>query len=229
MSGCLNCLLAGKGSVVVNGSLSGSGSLSIPAGVTSVSLTGAGGIGTQTYNPEVGSPSYPGGLPPYQAAIQYYNWSYVDSPTASVGTLTPGFPLIVGSVPHWPPPTYGTAYGTNVNINPSYSVPYVVSTVTYYINIFNDHYIADVLGTYVPQQGEPGYPSGLPPYQASYYSYTYGPSTTASLNSNNASWQGGYGVVVGTTSTQNLTSNGLGQTLTYSIGTGGFLNYSYTI
>lgn len=230
MSGCLNCLLAGKGSVVVNGSLSGSGSLSIPAGVTSVSLTGAGGIGTQTYNPAVGNPSYPSGLPPYQAAQQYYDWSYVDSTTASVGTLTPGFPLIVASVPHWGPPALqGPIYGGSTYINPSYSVPYVVSTVTYYINIFNDHYVSDIPGIYVPQQGEPAYPSGLPPYQSDYYSNNAGPSTTATLNAVTKYWFGGSGPVQGTTSTQNLSSNGLGQTLTYSIGTGGFLNYSYTI
>ncbi len=229
MSGCLNCLLAGKGSVVISGSLSGSGNLSIPAGVTSVSLTGAGGVGSQTYNPAVGNPSYPSGLPPYQAAIQYYDWSYVDSTTASVGTLTPAFPLIAAAVPHWPPPTLGTAFGINTYINPSYSVPYVVSTVTYYLNIFNDHYIANVLGTYVPQQGEPAYPSGLPPYQSDYYSNNAGPNTTATLNAVTTYWIGGSGPVQGTTSTQISTSNGLGQTLTYSIGAGGFLNYSYTI
>lgn len=226
MSGCLNCLLAGKGSVVVSGSLSGSGSISIPAGVTSVSLTGAGGIGTQTYNPEVGSPSYPGGLPPYSPAVYYYNWTY----TGSTITSSSGSPLYAlgGGIPNNYPGYTPVSPVVSYNAGPSYSMYNSGSGL--YDNYHSDQYKADTIGGILtPQQGEPAYPSGLPPYQSSYYSYTYGPSTTASLNSNNASWQGGYGVVVGTTSTQNLTSNGLGQTLTYSIGTGGFLNYSYTI
>lgn len=223
MSGCLNCLLAGKGSVVVNGSLSGSGSLSIPAGATSVSLTGAGGIGTQTYNPEVGSPSYPGGLPPYVAGIIVYPWVYQSSSVGPPGA-GPNYVIAYSNPTNFP--SFGAVYPDYIlNLGP----PYSIFAGGLWTDTYFDIWKSASTGTVQGQQGEPGYPSGLPPYQASYYSYTYGPSTTASLNSNNASWQGGYGVVVGTTSTQNLASNGLGQTLTYSIGTGGFLNYSYTI
>jgi hypothetical protein len=57
----------------------------------------------------------------------------------------------------------------------------------------------------------------------------YGPSTTATLNGTTMTCQGGLGSgVVGSQVVQNLSSTGLGQTLTYSIGSGGSLSYSYT-
>lgn len=222
MSGCLNCLLAGKGSVVVSGSLSGSGSISIPAGVTSVSLTGAGGVGSQTYNPAVGNPSYPSGLPPYQAAITYYAWTYVGAVYLST-TGSPSYSL--GNSPNNYPPYTPVGPVAAYFAGPAYSWFNGVN----YINYSADEFKADTIASTVPQQGEPAYPSGLPPYQSDYYSNNAGPNTTATLNAVTKYWFGGSGPVQGTTSTQISTSNGLGQTLTYSIGAGGFLNYSYTL
>lgn len=54
-----------------------------------------------------------------------------------------------------------------------------------------------------------------------------GANTTATLNGVTRTWLGGY-ATSGTPSTQTLTSTGAGQTLTYSVGSGGHINYSYT-
>lgn len=83
MSAIQQMMLAGKGRVTVTGSLSGSGSLSIPAGVTSITFTGQGGAGTTTYNPGQGSASYPGGLPPYSAGQAYQAESYTPNPVTA--------------------------------------------------------------------------------------------------------------------------------------------------
>lgn len=206
MSGCLNCLLAGKGSVVVNGSLSGSGSLSIPAGVTSVSLTGAGGTGTQTYNP--GQP-YIAPFPVYSTTL---TWITHDNGTVVSYTSSPLYPVTTD----WVQPAYSPSYFDE--LASVYTSPYN-NSYSLYQNMYVNWYAG-----YAYLYTDPGQP-----YIAPYYTYYYGPSTTATLNAVTDTWTGGYGVVQGPTSTQNLASNGLGQTLTYSIGTGGFLNYSYTI
>lgn len=52
-----------------------------------------------------------------------------------------------------------------------------------------------------------------------------GASTTATLNGVTRTWAGGMGAVLGTESTQSLTSTGAGQAMTYSVA--GSLSYSY--
>jgi hypothetical protein len=223
MSGCLNCLLSGRiNSTTICGSLpeTMSGSFIIPAGVSIVSLTGAGGIGTQTGTAQIGDPLYPSGLPPYIAPTPSFYWVYDFSSLSSGGTAFPLFSLYFNT----PTPPQPATSLSQVTTTQSFSLP----NNGLYDN-YNYAQYTSAQGPDVGGQGNSAYPSGLPPYQASTISYTYGISTSATLNAVTDTWAGGYGPVQGTTSTKLFGSNGLGQTLTYSIGAGGYLNYCYVI
>lgn len=248
MSAIQQMLFAGRAPVTVSSTVYGSGSLSIPAGVTSVSLTGQGGSGT--YSPGQGSASYPSGLPPYNAGQ-----AFSPSTVSGSGTLTANFQYWTNGDPQYVSFTYsGTADGENTYaITISGYPPYIGSSInpsnyvnggsmTGYYAVASPFIMINYMGggryqgsqssytivpetPYIAPTGNASYPSGLPTYVAP--SYTTGPSTTATLNGVTNTWAGGYGGA-GSPSSQPLSSTGAGQTLTYNVGSGGYLTYSYT-
>ena len=197
--------LAGSGwpspFTTVSGTLTGSGSLSIPAGATLVSLTGAGGTGGNDY-----------WYDPGQEYIAPTPWSghWTDSGAPIYGNyssdISTGYPA-----PPTGPGQYSGAWVCSwTNIPPE---------VPWYCAFYGLVSVTDT--PYDPGQPYIAPSSGGGP--------TYGPSTSATLNGTTRTWTGGYDSgVVGTSSTQTLTSTGAGQTLTYSVGAGGNLSYTYT-
>jgi hypothetical protein len=181
----------------VSGSLSGSGSLSIPAGVTTVTLTGQGGTGTQ-HNP-------------------HDTWNF-SSGTSNYGSVLP-VPNSFTSVPTQASfylPSVDSAYATAVGRQSGSSG----SPLVFY---------GDNVPLWLDNSGSR---MGYGPITATYsytlaYDYTSGVSTTATLNGVTRTWSGGYGGPA-SPSVQTLSSDGSGQTMSYSIGSGGSLSYSYT-
>lgn len=210
MSG-LGKLLRGGNAVLhtVSGALFGSGSLAIPAGATLVTLTGRGGSG--------GNDSWYDPGQAFVAPVAAYwsggTWSVSSGPTWTGQTY--GFDPTLPAEFH----LSGVACGDNANgttttlgeegfgggIWYTYSTTYTAGGGTYHAAVPGQSYIA-------PSSG-----GGI-------YS---GANTTATLNAVTDTWAGGSGGV-GTESIQTLASTGAGQTLTYSVGSGGALSYSYT-
>jgi hypothetical protein len=233
-------MLLTRAAITVSGSLTGSSTLSIPAGVLLVSFTGLGGTGTSTWNAQQGNPSYPSGLPPYVASSSYQIEGHADFASCASATISPnppGYPYrpsITTSSGIWPSPVMYYWLSGGGAFSGSNGISSTSSTVTYTHSAGDGNHNAYYTVTTNPstgwttQQGLPEYPSGLPPYVAGYFSYTTGPSTTATLNGTTRTWVGGYGAVSGTSSQQSTASSGAGQTITYSIPAGGGLSYSYT-
>lgn len=210
MSAIQQMLFAGRVPVTVSSTVYGSGSLSIPAGVTSVSLTGQGGDGT------AGSAAVSAVCP----AVEYYPDAGVfsgfpSSVTSSPAGLVSGSNAIAAPFPSlasMPLPT-GSAGRSRASCN---SQP-VGCIVSYFF--MNADSTAEWRIGYLSAAPYGGSADAVPA--------TTGPSTTATLNGVTNTWAGGYGGA-GTPSSQPLSSTGAGQTLTYSVGSGGYLTYSYT-
>lgn len=191
--------LMGGAQITTTGTLSGSGTLVIPAGATLVSVTGRGGNG--------GDDSW---YDPGQSAI---NPTYVN--TWDEFTLYNAWPSAGGYeeqvdyVGSGTGPTPST-YHVGTYFNATYAIIQV-----YEMFQSTGSTMTDPGRDYIPPS------SGGGP--------TVGPSTTATLNGTTRTWAGGYGSgVQGATSTQTLTSTGAGQTLSYNVGSGGTLTYTYT-
>lgn len=210
MSSLARQLLGATGALTtVTGSVFGSGSLAIPAGVVLVTLTGQGGTGSDNsyYNP--GQPYIaPSG---YNAAVAAYYTYYVSIPARIIsvgGGSSPG-----GSDPGAP------TTGTDPFFSTSWS-QWNGSSWDLWATGYDGIYHAGTPAFY----DYPGQPYIAPTSGGGIYS---GSNTTATLNGVTDTWAGGYGGVA-TLSIQTLASTGAGQTLTYSIASGGSLNYSYT-
>ena len=195
----------GRGVTLVTGTLTGSGTLSIPAGVSQVSLTGRGGDGGDSSWYDAGRPyiapsgwvapallsSNGHGRTIYAETTDYSSWpTCADTPgssgPANISTSDWGNGGRTDDFLSWDCPIYSTGY---------YSNP-------------GQSYIAPS--------------SGGGPYT--------GTSTTSTLNGVTRTWAGGYNTGgVGTTSTQTLDSTGAGQSMTYSIPGTGALSYSYEL
>lgn len=213
MSGIHHTVMAGKG-VMVSGTLSGSGNLSIPAGASLITLVGQGGTGTSTYN---AGQAY---VAPYDGYRNLTNTSYY------------GFNIILA------PATIG-ANQTSVSVQYRYysnpNEPYLTTTLsqkttTQFGPASGDNtaysydgslMVLEVYYSWPPVGATPGQS-----YIAPYWTYTTGPSTTATLNGTTRTWVGGYGGA-GAQSTQTIQPNVAAQSLSYSIGSGGNLSYSY--
>lgn len=213
MSSLARQLLGATGALTtVTGSVFGSGSLAIPAGVVLVTLTGQGGTGGDNsyYNP--GQPYVaPSGYHPYVAPT--YGWSILAETITYADSST--------NTSNWPVnPTSGSATFSGARDLWAYSAgPPEVFTMR------TCNLVAVVLTAAVDAYYDiPGQPYIAPSSGGGVYS---GGNTTATLNSVTDTWTGGYGGVA-TSSVQTLASTGAGQTLTYSIASGGSLNYSYT-
>lgn len=209
MSAVQQMLFAGRAPITVSGTVYGSGSLSIPPGVTSVSLTGRGGTGT------AGVPA----ASAYCTVSSYYpNASAFSGFPTSVSSTPAGLVsgLIADSAPFpslasMPLPSGGAGrwYAQRNSTSTSCSVTYV----------FQDTGGNEMSIAYFSSSPYGGSANAISP--------TTGPSTTATLNGVTNTWAGGYGGA-GAPSSQPLSSTGTGQTLTYSIGSGGYITYSYT-
>lgn len=224
MSRLAGLLIGGAAELIkVTGTLSGSGSLVIPVGAALVTLTGKGGTGGDTswYNP--GQPYIaPSGYhaeQPYVAPT--YAWTSPGPGSSYYGTISQGE---WDNQPHsntGPVPVTPTSAGMSYNV-----WWWTGSSSTDATGNWQDW------SSYTSSPGQP--------YVAAYYDYPgqpyiapssgggiySGASTTATLNGVTDTWAGGYGGAA-TAYVQTLASTGTGQTLTYSIGSGGSLSYSY--
>ena len=210
MSAIQQMLFAGRASITVSGALYGSGSLAIPAGVTSVSLTGQGGSGA------AGSAAVSAVCPihayyPNAGVFSGFPSSVTSSPAGLVsGNMNTSGPF--PSLASMPLPTGSAARSRAV-----YNSMSTVCGVFYYF--WSADYSEEWSVTYLSESPYGGSADAVSP--------TTGPSTTATLNGVTNTWAGGYGGA-GTPSSQPLSSTGAGQTLTYSVCYDGYLNYSYT-
>lgn len=206
MSAIQQMLFAGRAPITVSGTVYGSNSLSIPAGVTSVFLTGQGGSG------EAGTAAT-------YATMQLQTLHSATHPTSLTAT-TPG--VITGNL--------YAAPGSFPDLQS------VLPTGAYTFSRFFSNwgnFGGGLVGMIQYIYWAPNFDTEIPVNYLSYsngtdaISPTTGPSTTATLNGVTNTWAGGYGGA-GTPSSQPLSSTGAGQTLTYSVGSGGYLTYSYT-
>lgn len=211
MSSLARQLLGATGALTtVTGSVFGSGSLAIPSGVVLVTLAGQGGTGGDNsyYNP--GQPYVePAVGQPYIAPYLYWQAQGVN--TGGTFTTDPGLPY---SDPG--PGAVTFAYDSKATSwqggSPGAYTQYTQGYICYQNP--GQPYIAATAGQ----------PYIAPTSGGGVYS---GGNTTATLNGVTDTWTGGYGGAA-TSSVQTLVSTGAGQTLAYSIASGGSLNYSYT-
>ncbi len=228
-------LMRRSGKKLVTGTLSGSGNLSIPAGVVSVSLTGQGGVGGDDSWYDPGQPYIaPSGYHPEVAAqpAMYTGWDgpYAGSLNGLTGSLSQmqGMGASNGVFNGGSPAGYGSTSSPPGN----YSVWGYQGTSTPGVYAFISYY-------WTPHQS-----SAAVAYQAAYYDYPgqpyiapssgggpyYGTSTTATLNGSTLTWQGGYGAgVQGAVLAKTAASTGAGQTLSYSCASGTSMIYSYEV
>lgn len=194
----------------VSGALFGSGSLSIPVGATLVTMTGQGGTG--------GDNSYYNPGQPYVAPSGYHAGQAYIAPFLEWGGLS-GYDTYLSSTPVYqalPSPSY---LGQTADLITGGGV----GSETVYV--YHEYVTQNPGQPYIaPYYDYPGQPYIAPSSGGGPY---YGTDTTATLNGVTRTWVGGY-ATVGTPSVQTLSSTGAGQTLTYSVGSGGYINYSYT-
>lgn len=204
MSRLAQRLRGGRSATLVTGTLSGSSSLSIPQGVTLVSLTGRGGDG--------GNNSWYDAGQPYIADTRTYAWD---------GGVEPGGPvdylINLSGWAHSKPAASGSPSAAGQTQGYSWSTDGGGGHWWAYSGFYSSYQTGGSAGqAYIAPT------SGGGPYS--------GTSSTATLNSVTDTWAGGYDSGgVGATSTQTLASTGAGQTLTYSIPGTGTLTYSYEI
>lgn len=198
--------MMGAPSIAGTGNLYGAGTISIPGGVTLVTLTGAGGSGGSNYDPGQAYIAPSGGT-----------WSggtySVTSASGPLGpySFNPGYAAVDS--------LQGTSAGASANgATRTQNEDYYSSGTGWFVYGTTYTVVGGTQSTYYPGQ----------PYIAPSGGNTYGTHTTATLNSVTDTWTGGLGTgVVGTSSVQTLASTGAGQTLSYSVGSGGNLSYAY--
>jgi hypothetical protein len=203
-------MLAGKSLITVSGTLSGSGSLTIPSGATSISLVGVGGSGTHVYN---GGRAY---IAPTYAFDNFVWYNNDEGNHFSAGMTT----MLSVNVP--PPSslqiTYyvgglgptATSTFNQTNYSPMVILSYTSADGLYVI--VSQHYVMTSAGQ---------------SYIAPYYTDGTGVATTATANGVTDTWAAGYGTATGSSSTQVLSLSGAGQTMSYVVGSGGSLSYTY--
>ncbi len=215
-----NCATATASVNLAAGSVSNrvynSGSVIIPSGVSIVTLSGLGGSGTQQYNPG-------------QAEIQQ-SWT---------GQLS--------NANTWGPQGFPSAISVSGQIVPSYVPAYIsAQSGTFFADFLSgsgreDGFVTteyrittsgsqfeNVYGTKVlTYQGYVAYTPYQAPIAPYYYNQTTGSSSTATLAGATYTYAGGYGGAA-TPTGQAVSIPNTGHTLSYSIASGGYLDYSYT-
>lgn len=204
-----------------SGTLTGSGTLSIPAGCTLVTLIGHGGYGGSNYDPgqEAANPIY--GQPYIAPTAVTYKWDLASR---------------VDYYDGWSATPFG---GIGYPIGPTQSAPtqsYYVATVAYCgvsgsgYDLYTSRWWAMVDQPASAGQAyvAPGYYVPGQDYVAPSGGDIYLTATTATLNGTTRSWSTGLGTsTIGSTSTQTIASTSAGQTLTYAIAGAGALSYGY--
>lgn len=215
----------------VNTTVATSGSVTIPAGVTSVTLVGKGGAGYNDYwyNPGQSYIAATAGQPyiagqAYQAAVLGWAWSFPQMPCSPVPNGTEG-----NRMPNEPPAA------ESVSDTTWYSNPFLVSrsggtSLCHYVYIKYPTTITPEK-PYIAEQ-----PYIAPTSGQAYIAPTSGggpktgASSTATLGGYLYTFAGGYntgGAATALTYTKTLTA-GSAQTLSFTIGSGGSLNYKYS-
>lgn len=204
MSGLARRLLAGQSATTVTGTLSGSGSLSIPAGVTSITLTGNGSGGT--------------------AAVDYYRWASPNSISAPGNSITK---------PNYSGEPQGTSQASVTPVYPiTTQLPSSFGFFIFGSYPCTATYSSGSTYTWV-DNSDPGF-GGQMVYEWKYIltdPATAGTATTASIQSQNISFSGSASGVTTPPSPTVQTFNGLSgsaSSMTYSVPAGGSLSYSYT-
>lgn len=242
-------IFSGRGLVNVSGTVSGSGSVSIPAGVTSLSLLGQGGAGTTTNDP--GQP-YIAPTSGTSAELTYnslyFNGAYQSYSTTFPNTLTrytAGSVVLGSSDSSYPYSTASAEYPALPSSIQITSGPFTgeylsyTSGNTYRVNngttVFNyngtysvDGYtqLTGAIYTLMTSTGTDSNPGQ--PYVAPSSSSNYGPTTTIVFQGIPRSWQGNYGAGYPAAFTQTISGlTGAAGSMTYDCAPGTSLTYSY--
>jgi hypothetical protein len=155
---------------------------------------------------------YTGGAPNYDQYSKTW-WAY------TVSAATSGSAAVEA---YWDSPPYAAYWDTDpVAAIPAYYYQYSSVWPSYLVSAAVA-YRAPAAAVY--SQYSSSWPSYLVSAAVAGTPYA-GASTTATLNGVTRTWVGGTGAVLGTESTQSLTSTGAGQAMTYSVA--GSLSYSY--
>jgi len=208
LSGSINCGKYVGALQSITNTVTSSGSVSIPAGATIVTLTGKGGTGTSTYHPAVAAsgPIYGESWP----AIQYFS-------SATTYGATPIYTVITGSPPYPANPYVGNlaAWGN-------------IFTYTSYWLTGSSQWANNTNRFYQPQGTQTiiGYTY---PGSAAYWTYTTGAASTATLEGSSHTYPGGYGGQATPVGPTDYTVSGNGCTLSYTIASGGSLTYTYFV
>lgn len=205
MSGLARRLLAGQSAATtVTGALYGSGSLSIPAGVTSITLTGNGSGGT--------------------AAVDYYRWTSPNSISSTSNPITK---------PNYSGEPQGSSQASVTPVFPiTTQLPSSFGFFIFGTYPCTATYSSGSTYTWV-DDSSPGF-GGQMIYEWKYvstYPATAGTATTASIQSQNISFSGSASGVTTPPSPTVQTFSGLSgsaSSMTYSVPAGGSLSYSYT-
>ena len=203
MSAIQQMMLAGRGLVTVTGSLSGSGSLSIPAGVTSIVLTGSGGPGTTPtghYGWTLNKVNNPSGGGDISGNGNYY---FVGPATPSASSSGYAYQL---------PSSFGfQIFGYNATATQAQAGSATYNWIT------DDQSVSSYLDyTWQFRYTTPA---------------TAGSETTASIQSQNITFPGAAsGVTTAPAPTVQTFSglSGAASSMTYNVPAGGSLSYSYT-
>lgn len=256
VDGMIQCGSYVGGYQTITNTVYSSGSVTIPANVTSITLTGTGGTGgdNTTYDP--GQPYIePGYYDPGQPYVEpgYYDpgQPYV-APTAATYKLTTESMTIgsnTGSATQQNPVngacTGGTTGGFEGATVAQQDTSYRLNSTEYSLNFTTNTYwtVAVVYKVVVKTAATPGQPYIAPrngqPYIAPRNGQPYiapsssggpysGVNTTATINGATHTYSGGYGGAASPV-TETFTIPNASQTLSYSIAVGGSITYSYVI
>lgn len=231
----------GRARINVSATYYSSGSITIPAGVTSITLVGQGGSGIIVQG-EMLTPGQPGiagtaARWTYQGGSAQDNYDtigasganplnfYSSVPGRAISTL--GQQVGTASGGYLYPWNQGSAY----TINASFSIVVNSSNSAagyHYHNggAGNQGGVTITAGYILTTDGTDGQPYIAPTYGPD--TYTTGANTTASLNGQPYTWSGGYGGAGSPASYSNISVPGTGHTLSYTVGSGGYVQVAYS-
>lgn len=213
----------GKSAITyVSGTLSGSGTLAIHAGATSVSLVGHGGVGYNDYWYD-GGQAYIAPTGYHAAVTGYETWGAPYSPAG--GVQGPSSPSATPYAVPYSDPGGSGSMTTAINGTGIMASTWQVFAGGFYSLYGQAYWMTQlsVVPTTAAYYDNPGQEYIAPSEGGGDQA---GPYTLAQLNGGAVYWWGGSGYVVGATSTQTLT--GAGMTMSYTVCAGGALSYSYS-
>lgn len=215
VNGLIQCgLYTGGLTTVSNNYSAGSGTINIPAGVLSISVTGQGGTGGDSSWYDPGQP-------------------YI-APTPSQPAISDRWNAVAGSVLKTSGAFHANVYAQSViflpypSSQPADQTEYIYSSTWdgtgYPCTITTYYYVQATVGQ-AAVAGSPGQPYIAPSSGGGIYS---GGNTTLTVAGNTTTFPGGYGGPA-TPSTVKIALSGQAQTIQYNIPSGGSLNISYDV